>query len=376
MRRRLTVTECEPQDVSKQPLRRLEVPLNRFTKVAIPLHLEILEKHKANIHRFAELRQWDRVHREQVNAARTVQQLKSDILEIDLVRCQVRDEDVVEFDRRLEPIKTRAIEAVVELISLQHGDRGYEIPRLSDSALCEESEAENESAASERLQLLEAVEISLEEKRQVLQSWENLKQDLDDLNAMMAELSAAVRQQGEAVDRIEDHVSVADANVEEGTRILAAAAKMKMMRFRLPGPSSGRHPRPDRLLTGSRLPLGGRPQRVRVRCFNKKDMFPPGNPIRCQVNEKMRSVNVVQCCTDTDYCNRGLQPVLSPPTTTQDPDEQASGMNQSLSRWHLTAIISVPICLACFGVCGIVCLYQIYQRNRAPSRQPCAQVRR
>lgn len=34
---------------SKQPLKRVEIPLNKFNDVAVPHHVDLLKKHKTNI---------------------------------------------------------------------------------------------------------------------------------------------------------------------------------------------------------------------------------------------------------------------------------------------------------------------------------------
>uniref|UniRef100_A0A3B3T080 STX17-like N-terminal domain-containing protein n=1 Tax=Paramormyrops kingsleyae TaxID=1676925 RepID=A0A3B3T080_9TELE len=60
-------------ETEKLPLRRLEQPIQKFIKVAIPTDLERLQKHQMNIEKFQRGQQWDRLHQEHVNASRTVQ---------------------------------------------------------------------------------------------------------------------------------------------------------------------------------------------------------------------------------------------------------------------------------------------------------------
>uniref|UniRef100_A0AAY4DS94 STX17-like N-terminal domain-containing protein n=1 Tax=Denticeps clupeoides TaxID=299321 RepID=A0AAY4DS94_9TELE len=57
---------------SKLPLKRLESPIQKFTKVAVPTDLQRLQQHQHNIEKFQRLQQWDRLHQEHVNASRTV----------------------------------------------------------------------------------------------------------------------------------------------------------------------------------------------------------------------------------------------------------------------------------------------------------------
>lgn len=60
-------------------------------------------------------------------------------------------------------------------------------------------------------------------------------QDLEDLNEMMVEFATLVHQQGETVDRIEDNITVAEQNIEEGTSHLAKVARLKMLMLPLAG---------------------------------------------------------------------------------------------------------------------------------------------
>uniref|UniRef100_A0AAY4DUJ1 STX17-like N-terminal domain-containing protein n=1 Tax=Denticeps clupeoides TaxID=299321 RepID=A0AAY4DUJ1_9TELE len=54
---------------SKLPLKRLESPIQKFTKVAVPTDLQRLQQHQHNIEKFQRLQQWDRLHQEHVNAS-------------------------------------------------------------------------------------------------------------------------------------------------------------------------------------------------------------------------------------------------------------------------------------------------------------------
>lgn len=90
------------EEGNKLTLRRLEAPIHKFIKVALPTDLERLQKHHNNIlkvtteitpshphsyfrstdglqivcpllSQYQHSQQWDRLHQEQVNASRTVQ---------------------------------------------------------------------------------------------------------------------------------------------------------------------------------------------------------------------------------------------------------------------------------------------------------------
>lgn len=51
------------------------------------------------------------------------------------------------------------------------------------------------------------------------------------------------------------------------------------------------------------------------RCFPKRELQPPEHPMVCQHSESFesKSLFVIKCCNNYDYCNRDLSPTLAPP---------------------------------------------------------------
>ena len=43
------MSSSSDSEITKQPIKRLEIPINKFNDVAIPHHLDLLKKHKNNI---------------------------------------------------------------------------------------------------------------------------------------------------------------------------------------------------------------------------------------------------------------------------------------------------------------------------------------
>lgn len=73
----------QQQQNKKLPLKLAEVAVQRFNAPAsgIPHHVGLLANHRANIERFlpgssGDGGDWDKIRREQINAARVVKQLK------------------------------------------------------------------------------------------------------------------------------------------------------------------------------------------------------------------------------------------------------------------------------------------------------------
>uniref|UniRef100_A0A8C7QCA0 Syntaxin 17 n=1 Tax=Oncorhynchus mykiss TaxID=8022 RepID=A0A8C7QCA0_ONCMY len=99
-------------------LRRLEGPIHKFTKVALPTDLERLQRHHSNILKFQHSGQWDRLHQEHINASRTVQQLRSNVREMEKLCGRVRPEDSPALERLVQPIRDRASAATQDFLLL------------------------------------------------------------------------------------------------------------------------------------------------------------------------------------------------------------------------------------------------------------------
>jgi len=54
---------------------------------------------------------------------------------------------------------------------------------------------------------------------------------------------------------------------------------------------------------------------VKTRCFEKRMLVPPGNPMICHQASPKAHLNAVHCCKDADFCNQA-PPTLAPAPTT------------------------------------------------------------
>ncbi|XP_064195817.1 syntaxin-17 [Anguilla rostrata] len=222
-------------EAAKLPLRRLEPPIHKFIKVAIPTDLERLQKHQANIEKYQRCRQWDRLHQEHINASRTVQQLRANVREMEKLCGRVRSEDARALERLVRPVKERAAAAARDFLSLHaEAPRPPRPPRAppgtprSPGALLPHQLS---GAGEGEEQLLAQAHIPLPEIPQdqsAAESWGSLEEDLLDLDGLVNEFSQLVHSQQAKIDSIEDNVEAAAANVEAGSRSLGKAAKYKM----------------------------------------------------------------------------------------------------------------------------------------------------
>uniref|UniRef100_K1QLT0 Syntaxin-17 n=1 Tax=Magallana gigas TaxID=29159 RepID=K1QLT0_MAGGI len=162
-----------PQEVQKFSLQRLEISVKKFIKV-ITIDMDRLQQHRLNVEKFNRISDWNALHRENINATRTVQQIKANIKEIKKLRNQVLEEDIEKFDDRTEPMVQQAIQT------------------LQDFSLTE-------------------------------------------LNSMVHEFSSAVKTQQETIDRIEDNIDKAHSEVQKGAFELGKASKFKTAVFPIAG---------------------------------------------------------------------------------------------------------------------------------------------
>ncbi|KAM6183201.1 syntaxin-17 [Erethizon dorsatum] len=227
------------EDEEKVKLRRLEPAIQKFTKIVIPTDLERLRKHQINIEKYQRCRIWDKLHEEHINAGRTVQQLRSNIREMEKLCLKVRKDDLILLKRMIDPVKEEASAATAEFLQL-HLESVEELKKQ-----CNEEETllqpsltrsmtvggaihtpEAEAGSQSLTQIYALPEIPRDQS--AAESWETLEADLIELSQLVTDFSLLVNSQQEKIDSIADHVNTAAVNVEEGTKNLGKAAKYKL----------------------------------------------------------------------------------------------------------------------------------------------------
>lgn len=230
--------ESEPKSRNKFSLRRVEVAVHRIVEVAIPYHLDILSKHRDNIEKFQKLKQWDKLHVEQINASRTVQQLKADLYELDHVRSQVQPENLKQFEKLVFPMQEEVLQKVHSFTDLHLPSRCHEadvctileeslpgapsvVPFPED--LTSDAAASSFPPKEEQMFFLEAIP----DNTAAYKSWHTLRKDLLDINGLLTSFSRLVFEQREQVQSIQAHVTAADENVQQGTKHLIRASQLQ-----------------------------------------------------------------------------------------------------------------------------------------------------
>ncbi|XP_041039560.1 syntaxin-17 isoform X1 [Carcharodon carcharias] len=231
------------EDPAKLNIRRLEPAIQKFVKVAIPTDLERLQKHQINIEKYQRWSQWDKLHQEHINASRTVQQLRANMREMETLCLRVRDEDSQALEKIIKPVQKRAAAAVLEFLKLHselveepggHCNMGNSQGPHSSLVRSQTVEGtlmssqESGSPLSQNLVQLNVPLPQIPQDQDAAESWEKLEENLIDLSNLVNEFSQLLHTQQEKIDSIEDHVSTAAENVEEGTKNLAKAAKYKL----------------------------------------------------------------------------------------------------------------------------------------------------
>ncbi|XP_006818668.1 syntaxin-17-like, partial [Saccoglossus kowalevskii] len=196
--------------------------------------------------------QWSKLNTEHINASRTVQQLKANVREMEKTRNQIRDEDLDEFDRRVQDIKEEAISAILGFIDLHAVDEtplsyieNVDQKNLEDHKINDVRGNDRENYqmpmsldSHDPQQLQKQVQLHMDQTN-AKESWDNLKDNLVELNTMIHDFSAMVHDQQEQVDSIVDNVEEAQSNVQQGVLDIGKAAKYKALMFPVAGAMLG-----------------------------------------------------------------------------------------------------------------------------------------
>ncbi|XP_071376345.1 syntaxin-17 [Centroberyx affinis] len=220
------------EESNKLTLRRLEAPIHKFIKVALPTDLERLQKHHNNIVKYQRSQQWDRLHQEHINASRTVQQLRANIREMEKLCGRVRAEDAAALEKLVQPVRDRASTATRDFLLLHSSPAPQPAqPPATQLSSCLSSGCRTDEDVGGEPASVSQIQLHLPEiptDQSAAESWDTLEEDLKELSGLVTEFSLLVHSQQEKIDSIEDNVNTAAANVEEGTKSLGKAAGYRL----------------------------------------------------------------------------------------------------------------------------------------------------
>ncbi|XP_032375283.1 syntaxin-17 [Etheostoma spectabile] len=184
------------EEGNKLTLRRLEAPIHKFIKVALPTDLERLQKHHNNILKYQQSQQWDRLHLEHINASRTVQQLRANVREMEKLCARVRAEDADALEALVKPVKDRASAAARDFLLLQSNPvrQPAPPPAAQPSSCVSNSCHANDDVCKEPVSGRQ-IELHLPKipaDQIAAESWDNLEEDLKELSGLVTEFSLLV----------------------------------------------------------------------------------------------------------------------------------------------------------------------------------------
>lgn len=243
-------TSKDGGEMTKYSINRLELSIKKFVKV-LDIDLDRLYKHTVSITRLTNAEDWNNLHKEQINASRTIQQIEANIREIEKARNQVKAEDLVHFDQRVKDVKIKALEAMKEFIKfagnqstrtdLNHGSQDP-VDKMTQEPhkpvlTSFESEHTNTTQDSEDVVDTHTASGSLisqefelhvvPQNSEASASWEELQENILELNDLVHQFSDRVEEQGEIITNIEDNIESSHQSIREGTQHLAKAAGYK-----------------------------------------------------------------------------------------------------------------------------------------------------
>ncbi|KAI9564399.1 hypothetical protein GHT06_008138 [Daphnia sinensis] len=204
-----------------------DLPLNRFANVALPQYLQQLQLHQDNIHKYKNIKDWNKVRTEQLKGQQVASQLEAALQELEGVAQQLTPDDGIEFEKKVRLYKSQALNAI--RVFKQNSDN------FNDSVEPYMSE-ENQK---KQLELIEEIflpeEIEIEQRKAQFDTYQNLQKDIEELHDLFAEFSHQVNTQETTVSNIEENVEAALEDVKEGQQNLAKAAKFKTTLYPLTG---------------------------------------------------------------------------------------------------------------------------------------------
>ncbi|XP_072268170.1 syntaxin-17 isoform X6 [Pyxicephalus adspersus] len=189
------------ENEQKVPYRCLESAVLKFTKVVIPTDLERLRNNQLNIEKYRKCNSWDKLHKEHINAGRTVQQLRANIKQMETLFLKVRSDDFQALAKVLHPVKNLALDSISSFLEI-HSKTGENL-LINEASLTQEQNSVSKDfcVGDSEIQINNQF-IELQDQI-ALESWTSLE-----------------KTQQEKIDSIEDHVNTAAVNVEEGTKNL------------------------------------------------------------------------------------------------------------------------------------------------------------
>lgn len=233
-------------EIPKLPFKRLELPLKQLAKIAIPLHVGMLNDLSKSIESLKDKNNPILLHQQQLQAYKALQLLKADLYEIGQLNWQLEEKDQEQFDKIIRESLKEAIEAISNFtashsdvlgpfldIDCDTSEQAARFPQLVCDGL-------NDVEATDKLIYSELDEPTDCSTKVYLTSsepknWWFLRKELLEIHSLITYFSSLIFQQQEDIDSIQSNIVQTHENVKVGTKYLKKANVLKAATFPLLG---------------------------------------------------------------------------------------------------------------------------------------------
>ncbi|XP_076823460.1 uncharacterized protein LOC143469597 isoform X2 [Clavelina lepadiformis] len=253
----VALTELSIKPGQKVHFEKVEYMVDAFVEDIVPQCIEEVYKLHEEIRTLKEANSCKKQITERCDhAIKVVHGLQQKVVEMDNLRDHIYDEDLDDFDLRIQPTKTKINNAIIHFLGTTPSrlllPETPESPRSLKardllSFLSDEEHASNSNqngncsdqcTSEEKFQeitLKELKQVDFDKYEEAETSLDKLNRDLVDLHALINNLHKVVQEQGEVVDGIAENIESAEENIAEGTKSLKKSAIIKAAMFPVVG---------------------------------------------------------------------------------------------------------------------------------------------
>ncbi|XP_076439624.1 syntaxin-17-like [Babylonia areolata] len=211
----------------KLSLQRLRPTISKYLKV-LDIHLHRLQQHQNNMEKFTQTEQWPQLHREQVNAMGTVQQVKATLQELQRARAQVVDNQVNDLHALLQEFQEQFVSA---LGSFLHFCQGKKLESYDDGT--SENVAPTTIHAPAGAQVQTPPSVCVADNTCAAASREQLRQEMEELHTMALQfvctISVTETETGKTNQTVTSDVKQANSGEENKTHRKTDKLKMAVL---------------------------------------------------------------------------------------------------------------------------------------------------
>ncbi|KAF7282996.1 hypothetical protein GWI33_001629 [Rhynchophorus ferrugineus] len=218
--------------IIKQPLRALEIPLNKFSEEVIPHHQKIYEQHKQHITKLMAVNNAEQLSKELSEKKRVVKQLRDLLYELDTLRTQVEDNDLDGFDSKTMQLRT----SILKLTKCYQ-----DLEKAAEKIIHKDDISPEEDPPNERINPFigtaqiqiegDLQQLKLKQEYDRLHKVQEIQKDTEILQEMYRSLHGITQEQGDQVSQVESNVAISELNINEGYKDIVKANKLNAIAY-------------------------------------------------------------------------------------------------------------------------------------------------